>query len=191
MPWCQPADRHRRHLRLDGRRRRWQFEREVEERTAAGHGFEHEAATHQLELTSGDRQSETRSAMLTPTVPLLKGVEHALPDFVGDACTGVFHLETPGAVCPAEHAQRDDAALGELHGVAKQIDEHLAHFARVADNRHASPLLAPLDAQIETLFLDRAARRGGPVRERAPPGRTRHERPPSARRRSSTDRGSR
>jgi hypothetical protein len=90
-----------------------------------------EYATHGLREILGDGEPEARTSVLTRggVVGLYEGRQNGLQLIGGDARTRVFHFEAhagmAGAVELSGRVQRHIAMLGELRGIAEQIDDGL------------------------------------------------------------------
>ncbi|OEZ48764.1 hypothetical protein DUGA6_63190 [Duganella sp. HH105] len=95
-------------------------------------------APHQLHQLFGDRQSQAGAAVLAGggAVGLREGIENARARFAGDADAGIVHFETQAdglrILVHHGHLDRDLAAVGELDGVAQQVEDDLAQPVRIA-----------------------------------------------------------
>ena len=101
-----------------------------------------DAPAHQFDQLRGDGQAEPRAAVAARRrrVGLHEGAED-LPLLVGrHADAGVRHGELRDRAVSRQHGPTRDvdddlALLGELDGVADQVDDDLAQSARIADER--------------------------------------------------------
>src|SRR5476649_1606039 len=162
------AVRFARHLRHQLRRHAvGQRQLEREGAADAGRADDVDGAAHQLDQLAADRQSQTGAAVAPRGggVGLLEFLEQARDRIGGDADAGVADAEADQVIAlPARplqplDAQGDVAALGELEGVADQVDQHLAQPGRIADDERRQPLA---ECEIET-----DAARGGLLFEQA------------------------
>ena len=139
-------------------------------RALPGRALHADAPLHQLhELArNGRTQARAAEAARGRGVGLGEGVEDALQLLRIHADAGVLHVQVQLARAVA-HAQQDLATLGELDGVAQQVDQHLLHAQRVAAQElgfglgvvehQGQALAAGADAQrIEDLPAQRAQR---------------------------------
>lgn len=93
-------------------------------------------------------------------VELLERLEDAVEVLGGDADAGVPHVEDD-TVALAVHADAHLAARrGELHGVGEQVEQHLPHAHRVAEQRRhgRGHVDEHGDAALPGLFADHAHR---------------------------------
>ena len=152
--------------RAVGRGRRGQPETgdEAELRPLAGFGVEPQRSAHLADQLLGDRQPEAAAAEAAGgrAVGLGEGAEDAGLLFRGHADAGIRDRETqpgrrPGVIdLDAVDQHGDRAAVGELDGVADQVDQHLAEPVGVAHQprRHRG---AEADDQLDGLAARGAA----------------------------------
>ena len=124
----------RRVLRAGRRRQR---QRDAEGRAGAGHALDRDAAAHALDDAPGNRQAKPGAAELAgdAAVGLLEFLEDAVVLVGRDADAGVAHQDVDLAGPDAGlDDDRDAAAIGELHGVAGEVEQHLSQPRGVADH---------------------------------------------------------
>ena len=109
-----------------------------------------DAAAHQLDQLARDRQAQAAAAVLAGgrAVGLGEGLEQA-PDLLrahADAGVGHREFERHAAVVALQQFDRHDdfAALGELDGVAGEVDQHLSQAQRVAHQLLRHPGADPI-----------------------------------------------
>ena len=120
-----------------------EFEGEEEGRTFARFAGEVELTAHQLDEAAGDGQAEAGTAVFAGNggIRLAEGFEDAGFLLAGNADTAVFDFEADnGTVAlfgrhPADIDVDGPAAVGELDGVGKEVDNDLFDLGRVAFKR--------------------------------------------------------
>ncbi len=127
----------------------WFFDAVSRHRALQAHGEPERAAPPQVtvepNLTAhlfhqalADRQPESGAAKLARHrhIALREGLEQACRDFGRDADARIGHVHSDqgrlGRPVHQTGLHGDFATLGELHGVADEVHEHLTHAARVA-----------------------------------------------------------
>ena len=80
----------------------------------------------------GDRQTEARAPEPGTLLVLLEGGENGLAAILTDALAGVDDVEAVAVLGLLRHQELDGPAIGELHGVCQQVDQHLAQLVLVA-----------------------------------------------------------
>ena len=121
-------------------RRRRRRDREPERRAHARNALDADVAAHQLGESLDDRQAEAGAAVAARgrRIDLRERVEQHSAALRRDADARVAHGDAHGQVGVAAidhaHVDRDLAALGELHGVAAEVDQDLPDARRVADD---------------------------------------------------------
>ncbi len=130
---------------------------EPERRPLFPHAVGADVAAHQLDQLARDGQPEPGAAVFARhgAVGLLEGFEDARQRGGGNADAAVDHGEAQqhpaAAVAGAADRQVDHAVIGELDGVADQIDEHLPQPPRIAAQQHRHVRIE-LPGQFEPLF---------------------------------------
>jgi hypothetical protein len=136
---------------------------EAEARSAARLGLERDLASHQGQQAARDGKAEA-GAVMAPVGLILDLVE--LPEDVGlkllrDADAGILHgheqRHLPVRPDHGLHAHEDMARVGELHGVADQVEQDLPHPPAIPDQRPCAvhvevepePEIAPLEPRAQ------------------------------------------
>ena len=114
----------------------WGRQGERESRSPRRGPGDFQFSAHLLDELARNGESEPGAAMTAGrrAVALLEFLEDRLARGGGNARTGVLDLEaqTPGVGRADAHA--DTAFFGEIHGVAREIDQHLPQPRGVADH---------------------------------------------------------
>ena len=129
-----------------------------------------DAAAHALDDAARDGEAQAGAAELPrrAAVGLLELVEDAGLLLRRDADAGVAHLEHDLAGAgPGLDDDADAAGLGELDGVAGEIEQHLAQPRGVADDALRQPLV-DVGGDLEALGLGARARAARPRPRPAP-----------------------
>ena len=137
--------------------------RELKGRALPWHRFHPNAATHQRHQVAADRQPQAGAAIAARggAVNLAEALEQPLLLCRAHTDAGVAHLhmqlDTAVVTAGAADADHHLAGLGELAGVAAQVEQHLLQAQRVADqrrrhvgrqvNQQLEPLVLHLDRQ--------------------------------------------
>ena len=144
-----------------GAHRQLQFE--VHGAAPTGLAIDHEGAAHLRHEALGDHEPEARTAEAPRdrTVGLRERREEQLLVRRGDADAGVLDRELQTSEGGRRrrqrgHPQTDVPGLGELHGVADEVVQHLAEPQRVAHERRGQ---AGLDTKVELHALAFGAKR--------------------------------
>src|SRR6185436_12533888 len=131
-----------------------QLDRDAERAARADLGLDRDPAAHQVEQAAADRQAEARAAVTAAdaAVGLAEALEERGQRRLVDADAGVRDGDLEEDAIVAELAVVDldhhRALLGELDGVADQVEEHLAHPPFVADeHRWQAALVAHLEGE--------------------------------------------
>ncbi|MFO0747453.1 MAG: hypothetical protein U1F43_17580 [Myxococcota bacterium] len=128
---------------------------EPEGRAHVGSALDADLAAHELDQLAADGEPEAGAAVAprVRAVDLREGAEEAAQVLGGDADAGVGdrHAHATRARC-ARQLDRDRAARRELHGVADEVQQHLAQAPRVAQHapRHVG---AETGRQLEAAVL--------------------------------------
>ena len=118
-----------------GRSGRRQRQGEAEDRAAPGLALDGDRAAHALDDALGDGEAEARAAepprrRRIGLLELAKDDRHLLG---GDPDAGVRDLELD-ALADLPDAQQHTACLGELHGIAGEIEKNLLQAAAIAED---------------------------------------------------------
>ena len=141
-----------------------QRDREPEGRALPGRAVQRDAAAHALDDAPRDREAEPGAAEFArhAAVGLLEFLEHARLRFGRNADAGVAHRELDFVRRGARlDDDRNAARLGEFHGVAGEIEQHLTQPRRIADHHAGQPVvdrrcdLQPLGLRARAEQLDR------------------------------------
>ena len=112
-----------------------------EGRAGALLALDRDVASHQLREAAHDREAEARAAEAARGrgIGLRERLEQARALLFGEPDAGVGDRDRDLRSAVAERLgagmQRDAAALGELDRVAEQVEQHLPHARRIADQR--------------------------------------------------------
>ena len=146
--------RQRDRLFLSGRVRigQGQGEHEINRRTLALLAVEDQGSFHEVGQTLADGQPQSRPLLLAGVgaVDLGEGLAHQTDLVIGDADAGIGHGEKKPDASIGTGGQKlgldpDFAVFGELHGVADQIEQDLAHPQLVTDHRFRHVRPGPAD----------------------------------------------
>ena len=145
-------------------------------RSAQLFALDADLAVHHLHDASGDRHAETAAAVACPVVVVLlgKGLEQLREKVFVHADPGVLHRKAQHggivrAVRLADGKGDDARGIGELDGVAENIDEHLLELQIVAHEQLVERFFRAGD-EAQALFLALTADDDGDLLEKAPEG---------------------
>ena len=160
-------------FRACGERGALETGREPEHAALAGLAHDAELAAHQLDQPLGDHEAEPGAAVAPGrgSVRLREGLEQAPQRVRSDADPGIAHREADAPALRRSSASdadahRDLAPLGELDGVADEVDQGLAQPAGVAAQDVGDAVL-DRRRQVDAPWPWPGARRGESPRPRA------------------------